>query len=59
MTILMISIPLMVLAVAIAVVPLVVMSYADHRRRQAESDRRASVPDEALAVDDRAVPMAA
>ena len=37
MTLIMISIPLMVLAVAVAVVPLIVMSVADHRRRQSET----------------------
>jgi hypothetical protein len=59
MTLLMISIPLMVLAVALAVVPLVVMSIADDRRRRAEQPRRDVVPDEVTALDEEAVPMAA
>jgi hypothetical protein len=45
MTLLMISIPLMVLAVALAVLPLIVTSYADHDRRQADAtDLRDRVP---------------
>lgn len=41
------SIPLMVLAVAIAVVPLIVMSCADHRRRTDEQiARRIPAPGE-------------
>ena len=60
MTLFMISIPLMVLAVALAVVPLIVVSHADHRRRQAEAThRRNPVPIVAAAVDDESVPMAA
>jgi hypothetical protein len=60
MTLFMISIPFMVLAVAIAVVPLIVMSCADHRRRQADATHRrdpgAVAP---AAVDDDAIPLAA
>ena len=60
MTLFMISIPLMVLAVAIAVVPLIVASYADHRRRQSDATRRRDpVPVVPGAVDDESVPMAA
>jgi hypothetical protein len=60
MTLFIISIPLMVLAVAIAVVPLIVMSYADHRRRQADATHHlAPAPVVPAAVDDEAVPMAA
>ena len=36
MTLFMISVPLMALAVALAVLPLIFMSHADHRRRMAE-----------------------
>ena len=60
MTLFMISIPLMFLAVAIAVLPLIVTSYADHRRRQAEAMRRCDpVPVVPATADDEAVPMAA
>jgi hypothetical protein len=60
MTLFMISIPLMVLAVALAVVPLIVMSCADHRRRQDEATRRRdAVPVATATVDDEAIPMAA
>jgi flagellar basal body-associated protein FliL len=60
MTLIMISIPLMVLAVALAVVPLIVLSCADNRRRQADATRRPDpVPVVPAAVDDEAVPMAA
>ena len=60
MTLFMISIPLMVLAVALAVVPLIVVSYADHRRRQDDAThRRDPVPVVPAVVDDEAVPMAA
>jgi len=60
MTLLMISIPLMVLAVALAVVPLVVASCADHRRRQDDAmHRRDAGPVVSETVDDDAVPMAA
>ena len=37
MTLFMISAPLMVLAVALVVLPLIFMSHADHRRRMAEA----------------------
>jgi hypothetical protein len=37
MTLFMISVPLMALAVALAVLPLIYMSHADHRRRVAEA----------------------
>ena len=45
MTLFMISLPLMVLAVALAVLPLILISLADHRRRTAAGDppRPASV----------------
>jgi flagellar basal body-associated protein FliL len=60
MTLFMISIPLMVLAVALAVVPLIVVSRADHRRRQDEAThRRDPVPVEPARVDEEAAPMAA
>ena len=36
MTLFMISVPLMALAAALAVLPLIYMSRADHRRRMAE-----------------------
>jgi hypothetical protein len=39
MTLVMISIPLMVVAVAIAALPLILMSYAEHRRHPAETVR--------------------
>jgi len=60
MTLFMISIPLMVLAVAIAAVPLIVVSCGDHRRRQADATRsHEPVPVVPAGVDDEAVPMAA
>jgi hypothetical protein len=60
MTLFMISIPLMVLAVALAAVPLIVVSCRDHRRRQADATHRHDpVPVAALTADDEAVPMAA
>jgi hypothetical protein len=37
MTLFMISVPLMALAVALAGLPLICMSHADHRRRMAEA----------------------
>ena len=40
MTLFMISIPLMALAAALAVLPLIVMSHGDHRRRMAEAKPR-------------------
>ena len=60
MTLFMISIPLMVLAVAIAAVPLIVVSCGDHGRRQADATRsHEPVPVVPAGVDDEAVPMAA
>ena len=60
MALLMISIPLMVLAVALAVLPLVVMSHADHRRRLAETISRHETPSESVAaVESESVPLAA
>ena len=60
MTLFMISIPLMALAVALAVVPLIVASCADHRRRQDEAtNSRGAAADLPATVDDEAVPMAA
>ena len=41
MTLFMISIPLMALAVAVAVLPLILMSHADHRRRAEEASTNA------------------
>ena len=40
MTLFMISVPLMALAVALAVLPLILMSHSDHRRRMAEATPR-------------------
>ena len=40
MTLFMISIPLMALAAALAVLPLILMSHGDHRRRMAEATVR-------------------
>jgi hypothetical protein len=37
MTLFMVSVPLMVLAVALAVLPLILMSHAEHRDRTAEA----------------------
>ena len=61
MALLMISIPLMVLAVALAVLPLVLMSQADHRRRTPETISRShGTPSESVtAVDTHCVPLAA
>ena len=61
MALLMVSIPLMVLAVALAVLPLVVMSHADHRRRTAETISRGhETPSESVAaVESECVPLAA
>jgi hypothetical protein len=44
MTLFMISFPLMVLAVALAVLPLILMSHADHRRRATEAISRHRIP---------------
>lgn len=38
MTLFMVSVPLMVLAVALAVLPLILMSHAEHRDRTAEAN---------------------
>jgi hypothetical protein len=55
-----ISIPLMVLAVAIAVVPLLVMSHVDHRHHQEEATRRERLASgDAATDDDEALPLAA
>jgi hypothetical protein len=62
MALLMISIPIMVLAVAIAVLPLVLMSHADHRRRTAETisgSHGTSSESVTAAVDTERVPVAA
>jgi hypothetical protein len=61
MTLFMISIPLMVLAVALAVLPLVLMSHADHRRRTAEMISRSHgiSSGSVTAVDMERVPLAA
>jgi hypothetical protein len=60
MTLFIISIPLMVLAVALAAVPLIVASYADHRRRQDEATQRLdAVPVVPATRDDETIPMAA
>jgi len=61
MALLMISIPLMVLAVALAVLPIVLMSHADHRRRTAETISRSRwTPSESVTVvDTESVPLAA
>ena len=57
----MISIPLMVLAVTLAVLPLILLSHADHRRRTAEAaSRNRLTPSESVAaVDPDSVPLAA
>jgi hypothetical protein len=44
MTLFMISFPLMVLAVTLAVLPLILMSHADHRRRATEAISRHAIP---------------
>jgi hypothetical protein len=61
MALFMISIPLMVLAVALAVLPLVLMSHADHRRRTAETIARTHgiSSGSVIAVDTERVPLAA
>jgi hypothetical protein len=56
MTLIIISIPLMILAVAIAVVPLLVMSHVDHRLRQEEAIRsKRLIHGEAATDDDAAI----
>jgi hypothetical protein len=61
MTLFVISIPLMVLAVALAVLPLILMSFSDHRRRTAETTprNRWGRAQEVAAMDEEAVPIAA
>jgi hypothetical protein len=60
MALLMISIPLMVLAVALAVLPLVLMSHADHRRTLETNSRCHRTQNEsATGVDTVGVPLAA
>ena len=60
MTIIIISIPLMILAVAIAVVPLIVMSRVDHRHRQAEvSGPKRDISAQAAPADEQGLPLAA
>jgi len=61
MALFMISIPLMVLAVALAALPLILVSHADHRRRTAETTSRShGAPSEPIAaVDTEPVPLAA
>lgn len=44
MTLFMASVPLMVLAVALAVLPLILMSRAEHRGRIAEATSRSGIP---------------
>jgi hypothetical protein len=53
MTLFMISVPLMALAIALAVLPLIFMSHADHRRRMAEAIPRNRGHLPAHANDDR------
>ena len=61
MTLFMISIPLMVLAVALAVLPLILLSHADHRLRTVEmkSQSRAIPSELAAEVNPESVPIAA
>ncbi len=61
MALFIISIPLMVLAVALAVLPLLLVSHADNRRRTAEtiSDRHGTPSEPVTAVDSETVPLAA
>jgi hypothetical protein len=59
MTLVLISIPLMILAVAIAAVPLILMSSAEHRRRMAEIVPPFEPVSESSQFDDRATPIAA
>lgn len=60
MTLIIITIPLMVLALAIAVVPLIVMSRVDHRHRQEEAVRqKRKVFYEATMADEETLPLAA
>ena len=59
MALFMITIPLMVLAVALAVLPLILMSHADHRRRTAEAISRLTPSEPVSTVDAESVPLAA
>ena len=61
MMLLMISIPLMVLAVALAVLPLILMSCADHRSPMTEtpSRKRWASAQTVAGVDEESGPMAA
>jgi hypothetical protein len=61
MTLFVISIPLMVLAVALAVLPLILMTFADHRSRMTETTslNRWDPAQEVAAMDDEADPIAA
>jgi hypothetical protein len=61
MMLLVISIPLMVLAVALAVLPLILMSFADHRSHLADTPARdhKARPLEFATVDEEADPIAA
>jgi hypothetical protein len=61
MTLFAISIPLMVLAVALAVLPLILMSFADQRSRMADttSRNRWDPAQKIVAVDEEAGPIAA
>ena len=52
MALFIITIPLMVLAVALAVLPLIVMSFADHRRPMAETISRSRFAPGEVAPDD-------
>ena len=61
MALFIISIPLMVLAVALAVLPLILVSLADHRRRTAEtiSPRQWTPSERVASVDSEPAPLAA
>jgi hypothetical protein len=60
MALFMLSLPLMVLAVALAVLPLILMSHADHRRRSAETISRGRWTASEVAADEtESVPLAA
>jgi hypothetical protein len=53
MALFILSIPLMVLAVALGVLPLIGMSHADHRRHKAETISRSRRAANEVAVDER------
>ena len=61
MALFIISFPLMVLAVALAVLPLLLVSHGDHRRRTAETipDRHGTPSEPVTAVDSETVLLAA